>query len=96
MFNAVPQTVHRSIQYIWWSEALHGAIAPFQHHGAKPATCWPEPIGVGSAFNTTLFRALGELTSTEGRVRQCICLVCSTAFVAKTVPLPCVFHCLRG
>ena len=21
--------------YIWWSEALHGAIAPFQHHGAN-------------------------------------------------------------
>ena len=56
--------------YIWWSEALHGAIAPFQHHGPKPATCWPEPIGVGSSFNTSLFRALGELTSTEGRGLQ--------------------------
>ena len=44
-------------------------------------------------------------------LRQCLCLVFSTAFVAKTVPLPCVsllsswprqclclvcFHCLRG
>ena len=56
--------------YIWWSEALHGAIAPFQHHGKKPATCWPEPIGVGSSFNATLFRSLGELTSTEGRGLQ--------------------------
>ena len=56
--------------YIWWSEALHGAIAPFQHHGVKPATCWPEPIGVGSSFNTSLFHALGELTSTEGRGLQ--------------------------
>ena len=56
--------------YIWWSEALHGAIAPFQHTGAKPATCWPEPIGVGSSFNKTLFRALGELTSTEARGLQ--------------------------
>ena len=53
--------------YIWWSEALHGAIAPFQHHSVKPATCWPEPIGVGSSFNISLFRALGELTSTEAR-----------------------------
>jgi len=56
--------------YIWWSEALHGAIAPFQHHSKKPATCWPEPIGVGSSFNTSLFSALGELTSTEGRGLQ--------------------------
>jgi beta-glucosidase len=53
--------------YIWWSEALHGAIAPFQHHSAKPATCWPEPIGIGSSFNSSLFRALGEMTSTEAR-----------------------------
>lgn len=56
--------------YIWWSEALHGAIAPFMHTGAKPATSWPEPIGVGASFNTSLFRALGELTSTEARGLQ--------------------------
>ena len=56
--------------YIWWSEALHGAIAPFQHTGAKPATCWPEPIGVGSSFNASLFHALGDLTSTEARGLQ--------------------------
>jgi beta-glucosidase-like glycosyl hydrolase len=56
--------------YIWWSEALHGAIAPFQHPNAKPATCWPEPIGVGSSFNASLFAALGTLTSTEGRGLQ--------------------------
>lgn len=56
--------------YIWWSEALHGAIAPFQHHGVKPATCWPEPIGIGSSFNESLFTALGTLTSTEGRGLQ--------------------------
>ena len=29
-------------------------------------------------------------------VSHCLCPVCSTAFVAKTLPLPCVFHCLRG
>lgn len=56
--------------YIWWSEALHGAIAPFQYHGVKPATCWPEPIGVASSFNASLFKALGSLTSTEGRGLQ--------------------------
>ena len=56
--------------YIWWSEALHGAIAPFQHHGPKPATCWPEPILVGASFNSSLFHALGDLTSTEGRGLQ--------------------------
>jgi beta-glucosidase-like glycosyl hydrolase len=56
--------------YIWWSEALHGAIAPFQHHGAKPATVWPEPITVGASMNASLFRALGELTSTEARGLQ--------------------------
>ena len=43
---------------------------PPQHHGAKPATCWPEPIGVGSSFNTSLFEALGTLTSTEARGLQ--------------------------
>ena len=25
-----------------------------------------------------------------------LCLVCSTAFLPKTSPLPCVFHCLRA
>ena len=29
-------------------------------------------------------------------VRHRLCPVCSTAFVAKAPPLPCVFHCLRG
>ena len=29
-------------------------------------------------------------------VRHCLCLVFSTAFAAKTVPLPGVVHCLRG
>ena len=38
--------------------------------GVKPATCWPEPIGIGSSFNASLFEALGELTSTEGRGLQ--------------------------
>ena len=33
---------------------------------------------------------------TRSTVRRCLCLVCSTAFVAKTLPCPCVFHCLRG
>ena len=56
--------------YIWWSEALHGAIAPFQHHSPKPSTCWPEPITVGASFNASLFAALGTLTSTEGRGMQ--------------------------
>ena len=30
----------------------------------------PQVIGIGSTFNKTLFRALGELTSTEARGRN--------------------------
>eukprot|EP00039_Didymoeca_costata_P011358 m.159291 g.159291 ORF g.159291 m.159291 type:complete len:761 (+) comp15146_c1_seq7:120-2402(+) len=56
--------------YIWWSEALHGAISPFQQPMQKPGTCWPEPIGVGSSFNSSLFYDLGDLTSTEARGGQ--------------------------
>ena len=29
-------------------------------------------------------------------VRHCLCLVCSTAFATKTLPLPCVFYCFFG
>ena len=37
---------------------------------AKPATVWPEPIGIGSSFNASPFFALGDMTSTEARGEQ--------------------------
>ena len=30
-------------------------------------TSWPSPLGVAASFNTTLFEALGKLTSDEAR-----------------------------
>ena len=57
--------------YQYWHEALHGvAILGDSVTSAAKTTSWPEPIGVGSSFNTTLFYALGELTSTEARGAQ--------------------------
>ena len=39
--------------------------------------------------------SVGNLARQHDQVRHCLCLVCSTAFLTKTLPLPCVFHCLR-
>ena len=51
----------------WWHEDCHGAWVPGDK---RPMTTWPAPIGVGASFNRSLFRSLGELTSTEGRARS--------------------------
>ena len=53
-------------QFDWWSEALHGLA----RGTSGVSTSWPQVIGIGSTFNKTLFRALGELTSTEARGRN--------------------------
>ena len=52
------------------------------------ALLWSPQAGGEPLLATTLGIALS--------VRPCLCHVCSTAFVAKTPPLSCVFHCLRG
>ena len=50
-------------KYGWWSEALHGVARGC----TGVCTSWPQVIGIGSTFNTSLFWALGDMTSTEGR-----------------------------
>jgi len=47
--------------YNWWSEALHGVA----RNGV--ATSFPQICGVGASYNRTLFNAIGDVTSTEGR-----------------------------
>lgn len=47
--------------YQWWSEALHGVARD------GVATSFPQICGVGASYNRTLFHAIGDVTSTEGR-----------------------------
>jgi hypothetical protein len=45
----------------WWHEDIHGVWIP----GDKNVfTSWPQPIGVAASYNTSLFAALGRITST--------------------------------
>jgi len=56
--------------YQWWSEALHGvAFSPgVNYDGAVNATtCFPEPIGIASAFDRKLVRSVADVVSTEAR-----------------------------
>ena len=65
--------------YTWLILTLCGILArlqtmvpsetQFRTQNLEPR-CWPEPIGIGSSFNASLFRDLGELTSTEARGLQ--------------------------
>ena len=76
-----------------WAEALSlalGAGRGINHlHAATP------PIVHRDLKSANLLISGGQ-GSRVIKVRKRLCLVCSTAFVAKTLPLPCVFHCLRG
>ena len=47
--------------YNWWSEALHGVARD------GLATSFPQICGVGTSLNKTLFKAMGEVVSTEAR-----------------------------
>jgi beta-glucosidase len=47
--------------YNWWSEALHGVARD------GVATSFPQICGVAASYNKTLWHALGDVTSTEGR-----------------------------
>ena len=47
--------------YNWWSEALHGVAR------SGLATSFPQIQGVSASYNRTLWKAIGEVTSTEGR-----------------------------
>lgn len=47
--------------YNWWSEALHGVAR------SGLATSFPQICGVAASYNRSLWRAIGEATSLEGR-----------------------------
>jgi beta-D-xylosidase 4 len=54
-------------KYEWWSEALHGVsnIGPGTHFSSlvPGATSFPMPILTAASFNTTLFQAIGSVSS---------------------------------
>ena len=54
--------VARSVS--WWNEALHGVCRGCE---TKCATQFPEANAMGNSFNATLWHAIGEAISSEGR-----------------------------
>ncbi|NJM94378.1 MAG: hypothetical protein HC842_06695, partial [Cytophagales bacterium] len=50
-------------EYNWWNEALHGIAR------AGRATVFPQPIGLGATFDTTLLHRIGQAIGTEGRAK---------------------------
>src|SRR3569833_3658524 len=50
-------------QYDWWSEALHGVIN-------QGATEFPEPVGLAATFAPAAIHQMGEVISTEGRIKN--------------------------
>jgi beta-glucosidase-like glycosyl hydrolase len=69
--TTAPAIEHLNIPaYQWWSEALHGvANSPGVSFGGKVrnATSFPQIIGIGATFNSTLFYEMGQAISTEAR-----------------------------
>eukprot|EP01083_Nonionella_stella_P160479 524713_1 len=56
--------------YQWWSEALHGvAHSPGVNYNGviKATTMFPQVITTAASFNTSLFRRIGNVISTEAR-----------------------------
>jgi beta-glucosidase len=49
--------------YDWWSESLHGVAV-------NGTTEFPEPIGLASTFDTEAIHKMGEVISTEGRIKH--------------------------
>ncbi len=49
--------------YDWWSESLHGVAV-------NGTTEFPEPIGLASTFDTDAIHKMGEVISTEGRIKH--------------------------
>lgn len=55
--------------YQWWSEGLHGPLencVEFKDQCVCP-TSFPCPSALGAAFNTTLYRQIGEAIGKEGK-----------------------------
>jgi hypothetical protein len=48
--------------YNYWSEALHGVL-----DRVDTVTMFPQVIGLGATYNQRLYRAIGQVISTEGR-----------------------------
>ncbi|UWZ86098.1 glycoside hydrolase family 3 C-terminal domain-containing protein [Occallatibacter riparius] len=49
--------------YDWWSESLHGVAV-------KDVTEFPEPVGLASTFDTDAIHHMGEIISTEARIKH--------------------------
>jgi beta-glucosidase len=49
--------------YDWWSESLHGVLT-------KGSTEFPEPVGLAATFDPAGIHAMGEVISTEGRIKN--------------------------
>src|SRR3569833_351074 len=47
----------------WWSEALHGVIN-------QGTTEFPEPVGLAATFAPAAIHQMGEVISTEGRIKN--------------------------
>jgi beta-glucosidase-like glycosyl hydrolase len=69
--TTAPSIDHLNIPaYQWWSEALHGiASSPGVRFGGKVpnATSFPQIIGIGATFNSTLFYEMAKAIATEAR-----------------------------
>ena len=50
-------------EYCWWNEALHGVAR------AGVATMFPQAIGLGATFDTSLLEEIGQVIATEGRAK---------------------------
>ena len=50
--------------YNWWNEALHGVAR------AGVATVFPQAIGLGATFDTTLINKVADIISTEARAKH--------------------------
>ena len=56
--------------YQWWSEGLHGSMNGCVRNAKNMCVCptsFPCPSGLASAFNTTLWKAIGQAIGREGR-----------------------------
>ncbi|AIE87145.1 glycoside hydrolase [Fimbriimonas ginsengisoli Gsoil 348] len=63
MQNEAPAVPRLGIPaYVWWSEALHGAVG-------NPVTVYPQAIGLASSFDTLLMANVASAISDEGRAR---------------------------
>lgn len=60
MVNSAPAIPRLGVpSYQWWTEALHGAVSD------RPATNFPEPIGLAATFNEPLVQDVASAISTE-------------------------------